>query len=150
MKKVSLLLLILLTISCSSDDDNAPSALEKNIVNKWILENRVITDDENYIATDCIKLSTLEFFEDDSFKRIEYIESESGDCILDFEQSGEWWTNGFNGLNLDLNGEIDSMTADVGNLLEPLLLESDVNGEYLLISNFTETNQIIEVYKKSN
>jgi len=86
----------------------------------------------------------------ESFEFMDNNDFENGDCNIMLEQNGNWWTNGYYGLSLEVNEEIDSMTADIGNLVEPLLLERDPNGEYLLISNFTSTNQIIEIYKKSN
>ena len=151
MRKINLLLIILLTFSCCSDDDGETvNSLEQNIVNKWILENRVLSDNDNYVVTNCIKQSSLEFFDDGTFVRKEYVEDENGDCNLDTEENGEWSTNGFNALYFDVNDVRDTTTADIGNLTEPLLLESDPDGDYLAISNFTETNQIIEIYKKNN
>lgn len=150
MKKLFFLIIIVSLFACSSDDEDNKSVLEQNIVNKWVLDNRVISDDNSYVVTDCIKQSSLEFFADGSFERKEYAEDENDNCNLNTEQTGEWSTNGFNALYFDVNDERNTTTADIGNLIEPLLLETDSDGEYLLISNFTETNQIIEVYKKSN
>jgi|GEM_PF-6243549 len=150
MNRFYLLVAVLFIVSCSSDDNENKDYLEENIVNIWTLENRVISDDDNYIVSDCTKQSSLEFLEDGTFARIEYAKNENGDCNIMLEQIGSWWTNGYYGLSLEVNEEIDTMTADIGNLVEPLLLESDPNGEYLLISNFTSTNQIIEIYKKSD
>jgi hypothetical protein len=150
MKKINLLLIILLTFSSCSDDDETVSSLEQNITEKWVLENRFMTDNDNYEVTDCIKQSSLEFFDDGTFERKEYGDDENGDCILTIELNGEWSTNGYNGLYLKVNGVVEQMAAGIGNRIDSLSLESDPNGDYLGISKFTETNQIIEIYKKNN
>jgi len=137
-------------VACSSDDEDNKSVLEQNIVNKWILDNRVISDDNSYVVTDCIKQSSLEFFDDGTFERKEYIDDENGNCNLNTEQTGEWSTNGYNGLYLEVNGIIDQMAAGIGSPIDSLSLEPDPDGNYLGISNFTESSQIIEIYKKSN
>ncbi len=89
MKKLLLLLFVgLLTISCSSsDDDVIPSQNSDPILGKWQLTSDTINGLE--VSTDCDRLQTAEFYFNGTSKETYYFESISF-CVIDSELKNEW------------------------------------------------------------
>jgi len=147
MRITFIFLSLILLISCSEDDPVVNDTFEQDIVNKWRLEIKLISDDEDFTLNSCNKQSTLEFFENKTYEYIYYEVDENNDCVIVMNQAGSWSYNGSR-LFLTYNGVTESMAANVGLLNEENEFYEFPDGNYLDIFNATGTNVIEELYKK--
>ncbi len=153
MKQGTIILLLILLSSCEKQKDSKPDTFEEDVLNEWQLEYRLISDDEDFVLSNCMKQSTLEFFEDGTFHKIIYEKNTDGDCIEVLNTSGSWEYFVAGDLSLSIDGETESMSAHIGDIPVSGNLETFVetsNGEYLRIFNATSSNYIISHYKKKD
>ncbi|EZH71900.1 hypothetical protein ATO12_04595 [Aquimarina atlantica] len=110
MKKLSLftLLITLIFISCSKDDDasNQEIPANKNLIGTWELTYRKENNNTTPNTLDnCEKTSTIEFKSDNTYSEKTFVEI-SSNCVSDGEFSGSWLeSNNQLTLNFIENGE---------------------------------------------
>lgn len=106
MKKLLYLFITILTLSScssSSDDPSEAGSVDSRLVGKWQL-SRINSNGED-IATDCQKMSTIEFRDNKTFS-IELYDSESP-CEIITSESSDWTHLEDNEYVLRLNGELE-------------------------------------------
>ncbi len=146
----SLLLLVLLA-SCESQNPPNVDTFEEDVINLWQLELNGISDQENFVLTDCERQSTIQFFEDGTFQRINYSINDEGVCEEIENIFGTWEDTSLRDLALTNDGETEYMVASVGNINEENdTFFEETNGNILYIFNATESNVVREFYKKIN
>ncbi len=145
------LLLLILLMSCESQDPQNIDTFEEDIINLWQLELKGISDQENFVLTDCERQSTIQFFEDGTFQRINYSINDEGVCEEIENIFGTWEDTSLRDLALTVDGETEYMVASVGNINdENDTFFEETNGNILYIFNATESNVVREFYKKIN
>jgi len=115
MKKLSLFLSIFLVAlsfnSCSSDDNNDTP---DKIIGKWRLSQIFVQVDqefENYMPTECEKKSTIEFFENGTYKENDFFFDELTNTCEAFETVNGTWKNSGNSLYDISDIEIPGLTV---------------------------------------
>lgn len=152
-KLLTLILLVMSLSNCETQEDPEPDTFEEDVLNRWSLHKRLISDDEDFVLTNCMKQSTLEFFEDGTFHQISYVENSEGECVETLNTSGNWDYLVPAELRLTINGETQEFVSHIGNLIiedNEEKFEVDKNGNYLRIFNATSSNYVRSHYKKSN
>jgi hypothetical protein len=138
-------------MSCESQDPPNVDTFEEDVINLWQLEMKGVSDEENFVLTDCERQSTIQFFEDGTFQRINYGINDEGVCV-EFENiTGTWEVDFKKGLGLTVNGETDFMSASVGVIdQETNTFSKKSNGNILRLYNVNEVNTTEEIYEKIN
>jgi hypothetical protein len=65
--KILTIILLVISLSNCETQEQVNDTFEEDALNKWSLDQRGLSDDEDFVLTNCMKQSTLEFFEDDTF-----------------------------------------------------------------------------------
>jgi len=145
------LFLVVLLASCESQNPPNVDTFEEDVINLWQLELKGISDQENFVLTDCERQSTIQFFEDGTFQRINYSINDEGVCEEIENIFGTWEDTSLRDLALTVNGETEYMVASVGNINEENdTFFEETNGNILYIFNATESNVVREFYIKIN
>lgn len=155
--KILTIILLVITLSNCETQEQVNDTFEEDALNKWSLDQRGLSDDEDFVLTNCMKQSTLEFFEDDTFHQISYEENEEGECVETINTSGSWEYFVPAELRLTIDDETQKVTAHIGNIVlegnEEKFVEAS-DGEFLRVHNIVDLDsgyrRIVSYYRSVN
>ena len=152
--KYILLLSLAIYISCETQE-YTNDTFEEDAINLWQLDQMGIISDEDFVLTDCMAQSTIEFQENGTFQRVSFEKNENNECVETSNEEGTWDYSIPGDLALTINGETDQMNASIGDIIEEenKFVETE-NGNFLRLHQIIDLDvghkRIIKFYKKMN